>query len=145
MFQMKEEIEMVNLIASKKGSGKTKTIIDLANSRLNDTTGNIVFIDDDKKHMYQLKHDLRFISMDEYPIKSKDEFIGFICGVISNDYDIEDIYIDGLFKVMDIEMKGIPSLVERLEKISEKFNINFTLTLSCDTDLIPSSLESYIN
>ncbi len=144
MFQMKEEIEMVNLIASKKGSGKTKTIIDLANSRLKDATGNIVFIDDDKKHMYQLKHDLRFISMDEYPIQSKDEFVGFICGVISNDYDIEDIYIDGLFKVMDIEMQGIPSLVERLEKISDRFNINFTMTLSCDTDLIPSSLESYI-
>lgn len=135
---------MVNLIASKKGSGKTKTIIDLANSRLMDSTGNIVFIDDDKKNMYQLKHDLRFISMDEYPIQTKDEFIGFICGVISNDYDIEDIFIDGLFKIMDIEMKGMPNLVERLEKISDRFNINFTMTLSCDTDLIPPSLSNYI-
>ncbi len=135
---------MVNLIASKKGSGKTKKIIDLANERLKDTAGNIVFIDNDKKHMYQLKHDLRFISMDEYPIQSQDEFVGFVCGVISNDYDIEDIYIDGLFKVMNVEMQGLPKLVDRLEDISKSFNINFTMTVSCDTTTIPETLGTYI-
>lgn len=135
---------MVNLIASKKGSGKTKRIIDLANERLKDTAGNIVFIDNDKKHMYQLKHDLRFISMDEYPIQTQDEFVGFVCGVISNDYDIEDIYIDGLFKVMHVEMDGLPKLVDRLENISSAFNINFTMTVSCDTTNIPPTLENYI-
>lgn len=144
MFQIKEEITMVNLIASKEGSGKTKRIIDLANERLKDTSGNIVFIDDDKKHMYQLKHDLRFISMDEYPIQSQDEFVGFICGVISNDYDIEDIYVDGLLKVMDCEIEGLPKLVDRLENISNTFNINFTLTVSCDTKLLPPSLADNI-
>lgn len=135
---------MVNLIASKKGSGKTKRIIDLANDRLKDTAGNIVFIDNDKKHMYQLKHDLRFISMDEYPIQSQDEFVGFVCGVISNDYDIEDIYIDGLFKVMRFEMEGLPKLVDRLESISSAFNINFTMTISCDQATLPSNLQEHI-
>jgi len=133
---------MVKLISGKMGSGKTKKIIKMANEMLDTTAGNIVFIDDDKRHMYDLKHDLRFISMDEYPVRSKDEFVGFVCGVISNDYDIEYIYVDGLFKVMKLEHQEMPELVNRLEEISNTFDINFVLTASCDS--LPPELNDYV-
>lgn len=135
---------MVKLIASKEGTGKTKRIIDMANERLNNTTGNVVFIDDDKKHIYQLKHDMRFISMDEYPIRNKDEFIGFVCGVISNNFDIRDVYIDGLNKVMNLPEETIPYVMNRFDELSKNFGIDFTMTLTCEDGSLPESVQQYL-
>lgn len=133
---------MVKLISGKMGSGKTKKIIEMANETLGKTAGHVVFIDDDKRHMYDLKHDLRFISMSDYPIVTADEFAGFICGVISNDYDIEYIFIDGLSKVMKCDIGQIPDFVLKIENISKRYDINFVMTISCDE--LPESLNGYI-
>lgn len=133
---------MVKLIAGHFGTGKTKRIIEMANETLEKTTGNIIFIDDDKRHMYELKHDLRFISMDEYPIKSKDEFVGFLCGVLSNNYDIEYIFIDSLFKVMDMENSELESFMEKVDKISKTFDVHFVMTVSAD--IVPDALKDYL-
>lgn len=135
---------MVKLIASREGTGKTKRIIDLANERLNNTTGNVVFIDDDKKHIYQLKHDMRFISMDEYPVRNKDEFVGFVCGVISNNFDIRDVFIDGLNKVMDLPEETIPYVMSRFDELSKNFGIDFTMTLTCEDCNLPESVKQYL-
>lgn len=133
---------MVKLIAGHFGTGKTKRIIQMANETLEKTTGNIIFIDDDKRHMYELKHDLRFISMDEYPVTTKDEFVGFLCGVLSNNYDIEYIFIDSLFKVMKMEMNELEDFMTKIEKISKTFDVHFNMTVSCDT--LPESLKAYL-
>lgn len=135
---------MVKLIASKEGTGKTKRIIDMANERLSNTTGNVVFIDDDKKHIYQLKHDMRFISMDEYPISSHEEFMGFVCGVISNNFDIRDVYIDGLNKVMNMPNEVLPGVMKRFDDISKSFGIDFTMTLTCENCELPESIKEYL-
>jgi len=142
--QPKEEIPMVKVLASKEGTGKTKRLIEMANERLNQTSGNVVFIDDDKKHIYQLKHDLRFISMDEYPIHSQDEFVGFVCGLISNNFDIRDIFIDGLTKVMELSPDGIPKLITKLDTISTNFDVDFTVTLTCEPHLVPESVQPFL-
>lgn len=134
---------MVKLIASKEGTGKTKRIIDMANERLSNTTGNVVFIDDDKKHIYQLKHDMRFISMDEYPIHTHDEFVGFVCGVISNNFDIRDVYIDGLNKVMNMPEEALPHVMKRFDELSQSFGIDFTVTYTCNSKL-PESVQQYL-
>lgn len=133
---------MVKLIAGHFGTGKTKTIIQMANETLEKTTGNIIFIDDDKRHMYELKHDLRFISMDEYPVNSKDEFIGFLCGVLSNNYDIEYIFIDSLFKVIKMEVNELEDFMAKIDKISKTFDVHFYMTVSCDA--LPASLNEYV-
>lgn len=135
---------MVKLIASKEGTGKTKRIIDMANERLSNTTGNVVFIDDDKKHIYQLKHDMRFISMDEYPVRNHDEFVGFICGVISNNFDIRDVFIDGLNKVTNMPAEALPGVMERFDELSKNFGIDFTMTLTCEGTALPESVKGYL-
>ncbi len=135
---------MVKLIASKEGTGKTKRIIDMANERLSNTTGNVVFIDDDKKHIYQLKHDMRFISMDEYPIRNHDEFVGFICGVISNNFDIRDVFIDGLNKVTHLPSEALPGVMARFDELSKNFGIDFTMTLTCEGTALPESVKGYL-
>ncbi len=132
---------MVKLISGKFGSGKTKRIIELANDTMANSSGHVVYIDDDKRHMYDLKHDLRFISMNEFPINTAEEFIGFICGIISNDYDIEHIFIDGLCKVMTCEIEHLPAFIARLEDIGKRYDISFIASISCDS--LPPELDSY--
>ncbi len=135
---------MISLLIGSKGTGKTKKIIGLANEEVKSAKGNIIFVDDDKRHMYDLKHDLRFISMDEYPIYNVDEFFGFLCGIISNDYDINKIYIDGLLKVMKTDCNELPSLVSKLEKISTKYEIDFFMTISCIKNQLHEDLHKYL-
>ncbi|WP_432665810.1 ATP-binding protein [Wukongibacter baidiensis] len=135
---------MISLLIGPKGAGKTKRIIKLANEELKKAKGNIIFVDDDKRHMYDLKHDLRFISMDEYPIKNEDEFFGFLCGIISNDYDIKKIFIDGLLKVMDTSVEDVPKLLEKLDRMSTKYEIDFFMTMSCTKDQIHEDLHKYL-
>ena len=135
---------MISILASSKGTGKTKKIIKLANEEIAKAKGNIIFVDDDKRHMYDLKHRLRFISMDEYPITTVDEFFGFLCGIISNDYDIDKFYIDGLLKVMDTSLEEIPGLINKLEEVSNKYEIDFFMTISCTRDELHEDLHKYI-
>lgn len=135
---------MISILAGSKGTGKTKKIISLANEEVKRTKGNIIFVDDDKRHMYDLKHDLRFISMDEYPTNTMDEFFGFLCGIISNDYDIDKIYIDGLLKVMDSTCDEMPKLISKLETLSNKYEIDFFMTISCTKDQLNEDLNKYL-
>ncbi|MCT4563603.1 MAG: hypothetical protein N4A68_04715 [Maledivibacter sp.] len=135
---------MISILAGSKGTGKTKKIIGLANEEVVKSKGNIIFVDDDKRHMYDLKHKLRFISMDEYPTSTIDEFFGFLCGIISNDYDINKIYIDGLLKVMDSNCDEIPKLVSKLEVLSDKYEIDFFMTISCNKDQLNEDLNKYL-
>lgn len=135
---------MITLIAQPRGTGKTKRIIKMANEAVVSSSGNIIFVDDDKRHMYDLKHDLRFISMDEYPLKTIDEFFGFLCGIISNDYDIDTIFIDGLLKVMEASCESIPKFIDKLNKIGEQYEINFVMTISCTREELAEELHQYI-
>lgn len=133
---------MFNLIAGKEGSGKTKRLIKMANDEVKISNGNVIFIDDDKRHMYELKHDMRFISMEEFPVKTSDEFFGFLCGIISNNYDIETIYIDGLQKVMRADMKDVNSFIDKTKHIAKQYNVKFVTTLSCDENNLNDEIKN---
>jgi len=135
---------MITLIAQPKGTGKTKRIIQMANEDALNSSGKIVFVDDDKRHMYDLKPSLRFVSMDEYSIKTPDEFFAFICGLISNDYDTHKIYIDGLLKVMDTTCEEIPKFINKIKVLSERYGIEFVMTISCNKEDLAEELHQYI-
>lgn len=134
---------MVKLIAGKKGSGKSKRIMKMANEAVEDSQGHMIFIDDDKRAIYDLKHDLRFVNMEEFPVETSDEFLGFLCGLISNDYDIEKIYIDGILNVVKMDIAQLSPWINKLNKIAEKNQIEFIVALSHEGNL-PTDLESFI-
>ncbi len=137
---------MISIIAGPKGTGKTKTIIKMANEEVIDTNGNIIFVDDDKRHIYDLKHALRFISMDEYELRDIDEFYGFICGIISNDYDIDKIYIDGLLKVVDdTNCDKISKFIKKIANVSDRYEIDFVMTISCTKEELSEDVHKYIS
>jgi len=136
---------MVQLIVGEKGKGKTKHLLDKVNSAVKTASGNIVYLDKNSKHMYELKNAIRLIDTSEYPIANTDEFMGFICGIVSQDHDIEEMYLDSFRIVAFIEDdNNIEAILEKLEKISDQFKVNFTISISMDEADVPAAYKSNI-
>ncbi len=90
---------MVQIIAGNKGKGKTKYLLDMANTAVKESKGSIVYLDKSAKHMYELNNKIRLINVQEYPITSSEGFIGFLCGIICQDHDLEQMYLDSFLKL----------------------------------------------
>ena len=121
----KEENRMVELIVGKKGKGKTKVLLDKVNGAIKNVNGSIVYLDKSTKHMYELNNKIRLIDVSGYPIINADEFVGFICGIISQDHDLEQIYLDSFLTTAKLEGLDISGTLEQLEEIGE--NLVFPL------------------
>ena len=121
---------MVQLIVGKKGKGKTKQLLDKVNAEVKTANGNIVYIDKSTKHMFELNNKVRLISATDYPLKNSDEFIGFICGIISQDHDLEELYLDSFLTIANIKDDEFEHAVEKLDSISEKYGVKMTLSVS---------------
>ena len=85
---------MIQLIVGRKGKGKTKHLLDKVNTEVKDIAGNVVYLDKSTKHMFELNNKIRLINVSDYMITNSDEFIGFICGIISQDHDLQQMYLD---------------------------------------------------
>ncbi len=133
---------MVKLIAGLKGTGKSKEMVKNANEQSMVAKGNIIFIDDDNRDMHALNHRIRFINVSEMPIDIKDEFFGFLTGIIASNYDIEHIFIDGLFNKVDISDEELVKWFDRVDELSENFDIDFTVTLNIENE-VPSKLARF--
>lgn len=135
---------MVKVLAGKEGSGKTKQLIGMANNQLVETKGKIVYLDSDKGHMYDLKHEIRFLDMKEFPLEKPDEFVGFLCGIISNDYDIETIYVDGLYNMVDMSEEDAVSCLSKLEDVGKQFDIEFKIGMNYSGEELSDGFKKYL-
>ena len=134
---------MVKLITGGKGTGKSKRMIEMANELTKISKGHVVFIDDDKRPMYDLKYAIRFISMDEYPVLDQKGFWGFLCGMISCDHDIEAIFIDGLIRIINTDIQSAFEFIKEINILSQKFQIDFIISMSCAENELPAELKEY--
>ena len=126
---------MIKLILGKKGSGKTKTIIDLANAAVENSSGHVVVIEKGNKLTFDIKHKARLINTDEYHITGGDKFIGFVMGVIANDYDVTDVFVDGSYKILGKnDPAAIESFIKEILQVSFHSEINIYLTVSDDVE-----------
>ena len=121
---------MVEIIAGEKGKGKTKHLLDKVNASVEVATGNIVYLDKSQKHMHELTNKVRLINVMDYPISNCDEFLGFICGIVSQDYDLQEMYLDSFLTIANISDDQIVHVIEKLDVISEKFGVKFVLSVS---------------
>ncbi len=135
---------MVQLIVGKKGKGKTKHLLEKVNGDIKTANGNIVYLDKSAKHMHELNNKVRLINVKDYDIENGDQFIGFINGIISQDYDIEQMFFDSFLKIAHLEGQDIRPIINRLTKLSETTKINFVLSISLDESELPEEVKQYI-
>ena len=135
---------MVQLIVGKKGKGKTKYLLDKVNSEVKTVSGNIVYLDKSTKHMFELNNKVRLIDVSDYDFENSAEFVGFVCGIISQDHDLQQMYFDSFLKISKLEDASITDVVNRLEVLGQKFDVNFILSVSCDEDELDESLKSKV-
>ncbi|MCR5295546.1 MAG: twitching motility protein PilT [Lachnospiraceae bacterium] len=135
---------MVRLIVGNKGKGKTTEILQRVNAQIKEAKGSIVYLDKSSKHMYELNNRIRLIDVSRYPIENSEQFVGFICGIISQDHDIESMYLDGFLKCSKAENDDITRTIKELDAVSTKFNIEFVISLSLDKEELDSSLEDMV-
>ena len=126
---------MVKLLIGHKGSGKTGQMIQLANDSVETSNGSIIFINKNQRLMYELKHSIRVICMEDYEhITNIDEYIVFVYGIISSDHDIEVIFIDSILKHADVTLGDLPEFIDRLKAISEIYGLDFVVSVSADKE-----------
>ena len=135
---------MVQLIAGRKGKGKTKQLLDKVNAEIKTVSGNITYLDKSTKHMFELNNRVRLINVAEYMVSDADEFIGFVCGIISQDHDLEQMYFDSFLKIACLEGRDITPTVDKLETLSKKFDVKFILSISMDESELPVGLKDKI-
>lgn len=136
---------MIEIIAGEKGKGKTKELLAKVNHSVAAASGNIVYLDKSQKHMYELNNKVRLINVMDYPIDNCDEFLGFLCGIVSQDHDLEEMYLDSFLTIAFIETDDeIQHAIEKLDIISEKYNVKFILSVSRDESKLPECTKAKI-
>ena len=135
---------MVQLIVGNKGKGKTKHLLDKVNTEIKDVQGNVVYLDKSTKHMFELNNKIRLIDVSDYLVTNSDEFIGFVCGIISQDHDLQQMYFDSFLKIACLEAEGLDTVIAKIEKISEKFHVDFVISISLDESELPENVRSNI-
>ena len=136
---------MIEIISGEKGKGKTKELLNKVNASVAAVSGNIVYLDKSQKHMYELNNKVRLINVTDYPIDNCDEFLGFICGIVSQDNDLEEMYLDSFLTISGIDTEEeISHAIQKLDVISEKYNVKFVLSISRDVSQLPECAKAKI-
>ena len=136
---------MIKVIPGDTGEGKTKQLILLANETLKEERGHIIYIDGDNSHIYDLRHEIRYINISEFPINNYHEFFGFMCGILSEDHDINEIYVDGLLKMAQIcEISNSDELISKLRAMTDKFKVRLITSINCDEASLPEFLKEFV-
>ena len=135
---------MVQIIAGEKGKGKTKHLLERVNESVKSATGNIVYLDKSQKHMYELSNKVRLINVSDYMISNCDEFLGFLCGIISQDHDLQEMYLDSFLTIAGLQDDQLQHAIEKLDIISEKYNVKFFLSISKDEMDLPECAKAKV-
>jgi hypothetical protein len=136
---------MIKFIVGGKGVGKTKMLIDIANTAAKTTEGHLVFIDDDRRHIYDLHYDIRFVDTSSFPLSNYREFVGFLCGILSQDNDIVEVFVDGICNIVrDIDNAALVKLLAKLESLSKEHDLDFTISMSHKYENLPDEIKPLV-
>ena len=134
---------MINLIVGGKGSGKTKKMIDMINASAKTTPGNIVCIEKSMKLTYDIDHAARLIDVDEYKINGYNMLYGFVAGILAGNYDIVEVYLDGVLKLGNHDLDGLGVLLDELAALTGD-SIKMVVAVSADLEALPESVKKYL-
>ena len=134
---------MIRILIGPKGTGKTKTFINMANEALHTEKGNVVCITKGNRHTFDISSGIRLVNTDDFDIETINAFYGLICGMIAQNYDITHIFIDNITKIANVTINDFAEVLSDLEKISAKFSVDFTVAISEDRANAPENVLKY--
>ena len=135
---------MLKLIIGVKGTGKTKTLINLVNGALEVTKGDVVCIEKGTKLRYDIKPSARLIDVDEYAVADAQSLYGFVAGILASNHDVTDLFVDGTLKICNHDFAAFEKLAQELATLSNRANINLTMTVSMAEQDLPASVKALI-
>lgn len=133
---------MINLIPGKKGTGKTKILVDSIKKVAENATGNVVCIERGMQLTYDLPHNVRLADAEEYGINSFDSFYGFVAGLLAGNYDIQEVFVDGILKIGGRDYDALGNMLEKVAVLTK--DVNVTFTVSADVDELPAKVKAFI-
>lgn len=131
---------MITLLIGKKGSGKTKKLIDHANEAVEKSNGNVVVIEKGLKLTYDISHNARLIDVDAYGIEGMDALFGFLSGICAGNYDVTDMFLDSTLKIIGNDMQVLEKFVVKMDELMKKEDVNLTISVSASEDEIPENI-----
>jgi energy-coupling factor transporter ATP-binding protein EcfA2 len=134
---------MIKLIVGHKGSGKTKTLIRMANEAAEGSKGNVICVEKGAHLTYDLSYRVRLIDIDHYGISGYDPYFGFLCGLMAGNYDITDIFCDGTLKICGRDTEAFAQMVEHLLALTTKNELVITFTVSCELEDLPERIRQF--
>ena len=134
---------MIKLITGKKGTGKTKILVDMINNAVKDTNGDLICIKKGAKLTYDISYKVRLVDADRFAIEGYDAFYGFIAGMFAGNYDIKEVFIDGILKIGGTDFDELGKLLEKLNILSGN-DTQITFTISADNSELPESVMQFV-
>ena len=135
---------MIKLLVGHKGSGKTKTMIEMANEASGTSNGNVVVVEKGIQLTYDLSHQVRLVDVEQYGVKNFEAYYGFLCGLMAGNYDITHIFCDATFRVCGKDIPAFAAMVERLVKVTTANQLTVVFIASCEREELPDELLQYI-
>ena len=135
---------MINVIIGEKGTGKTARLIDAVHSAEQAATGSVVFINKGKRHVLDLSHKVRLVDTEEYGVTTYDEFYGFICGILSQNYDIAHIFVDSITKIVNDDLAALESFLDKVNVVADQNNAEIQIILSMNPADASEGIKKYV-
>ena len=135
---------MIQIIAGKKGSGKTKRLINMTNDTAKTSSSSVVFLDKDNSYMFDVDRAVRFVNVNDYHVSNSDMFLGFLGGMLASNYDVGVIFVDAFIKLTHTELADAKPIIDTLEELGEKHRVKFVLSVSEDPALLPEFMKGFV-
>ena len=135
---------MIQIIAGKKGSGKTKRLIDMTNETAKTDSSSVVFLDKDNSYMFDVDRAVRFVNVNDYQVNNSDMFVGFLGGMLASNYDVGVIFVDAFIKLTHTALADAQGIISTLEELGEKHRVKFVLSVSEAPELLPDFMKAYV-
>ena len=135
---------MINVIIGEKGTGKTARLIDAVHTAEKAATGSVVFVNKGKRHVLDLSHNVRLVDTEEYRVATNDAFYGFVCGILSQNYDIAHIFIDSITKIVNDDMVALESFLDKINVVAEQNNAEIQIILSMNPADASDGIKKYV-
>ena len=135
---------MINVIIGEKGTGKTARLIEAVHTAEQAATGSVVFINKGNRHVLDLSHKVRLVNTEEYGISNYDDFYGFVCGILSQNYDIAHIFIDSITKIVNDDIAALEAFLSKISTVAENSNAEIQIILSMNPADASDEIKKYV-